>query len=345
MKVGLKRVFMKSNYTKLEKIKDIVDTKDRFLISNKETECYFSNGILFVEGTSEMQVFQYPRLRELYKFIRYVKFFSYDSNDASLKLIHPNNNKYNVSFTVLIDMDKILKYNCNNKKFSLNSDKLINPLYNKDIIKSQKLLYYNSGGRKLATFNTYQYIKKMLKTCSFEQNNTIYWLDNKLYNKLYNGINEYCSEYNVYPIRTTIEGCLVNVDNYLVVKEWLETLLGQSDIVMLNTHLMLYDNIYYKVTILRLILNGKFDNLLTLDEAKSGGLITQQFKSDIQKLNKSIGKKTSGWIISFLDYYFIHYIDVITILSEKFSKFSNDFKELNSVLQVSQDMVKSSYNE
>ena len=345
MTVGLKRVFLKSNYTKLERIKDLVDSNEIFLISNKETECYFSNGIIFVEGTTEMQLFQYPRLKELYEFIRYIKFFNYDSNDASLKLIHPNNNKYNVPFIVLVDMDKIFKYNCINKKFTLNSDKLVNPLYNKDICKSQKLLYYKKEGKKLATFNAHQYIKKVLKTCTFEQNNTVYWLDNELYRKLYNSISIYCNEYNIFPVRTTIEGCLVNVDNYLIVKEWLECLLEQTYISKLEGLLSLNSNAYYKTTIFRLILNGKFDNLLTLDEAKRGGLVNQSFISDIKNLNKFIGKKTSGWIKNFLDYYFINYIDVIQIQNDKLDKFSKDFNELNNILQSGQDMVKSSYNE
>ena len=340
MTVGLKRVFIKSNYTKLERIKDLVNTNDIFLISNKETECYFSNAILFVEGTTEMQLFQYPRLRELFKFIRYIKFFNYDSNDASLKLIHPNNNKYNVPFIVLIDMDKILRYNCASKKFTLNPDKLVNPLYNKDICKSQKMLYYKNDGRKIATFNNYQYINKVLKTGLFEQNNSLYWLDNRLYRNLNSAINIYCKEYNILPVMTTIEGCLVNVDNYLIVKEWLDCLLEPNNINKLNTLLSFNNAIHYKTTILRLILNGKFDNLLTLEEAKKGGLITKQFISDIKNLNQFVGKKTSGWINSFLDYYFTHYIDVIQIQNDKLDKFANDFDELKNILQFSEDMVR-----
>ncbi|MDF2586659.1 MAG: hypothetical protein K0S41_500 [Anaerocolumna sp.] len=340
MTVGLKRVFIKSNYTKLERIKDLVNTNDIFLISNKETECYFSNAILFVEGTTEMQLFQYPRLRELFKIIRYIKFFNYDSNDASLKLIHPNNNKYNVPFIVLIDMDKILRYNCASKKFTLNPDKLVNPLYNKDICKSQKLLYYKKDGRKSATFNKYQYINKVLKTGLFEQNNSLYWLDNRLYRNLNSAINTYCKEYNILPVMTTIEGCLVNIDNYLIVKEWLDCLLEPNNINKLNTLLSFNNAIYYKTTILRLILNGKFDNLLTLDEAKKGGLITKQFVSDIKNLNQFVGKKTSGWINSFLDYYFTHYLDVIQIQNDKLDKFANDFNELNNILQFCEGMVK-----
>lgn len=345
MTVGLKRVFLKSYYTKLEKIKDLVDTNDIFLISNKETECYFSNAILFVEGTTEMQLFQYSRLRELFKFIKYIKLFNYDSNDARLKLIHPNNNKYNVPFIVLIDMDKILKYSNRSKKFTLNKDKLVNPLFDKDLCKSQKLLYYKTEGKKIATFNLYQYINKVLKTGLFEQNNSLYWLDNRLYKNLVTAINFYCSEYNILPVMTTIEGCLVNVDNYLIVKEWLDCLLETNNINKLNDLLSNNSDVYYKTTILRLILNGKLDNLLTMEEAKKGGLITDEFIMNIKNLSQYVGKKTSGWINSFLDYYFIHYLDVIDIQSDKLKKFSNDFKELNNILQFSEDMVKLNYNE
>lgn len=345
LKVGLKRVFIKSNYTKLENIKDIVEVNDKFLISNKETECYFANGILFVEGTTEMQLFQYPRLRELYKFIKYAKFFSCDSNDASLRLIHPNNNKYNLPFIVLVDMDKVLNYNVKKKRFSPKPNNTTNPLYSKEIIQSQKLLYYDlKKKKKLSTHNKYNYIIKSLKKCTFEQNKDVFWLNNHVYNNLRVLTKEYCLNYNVYPVSTTIEGCIINKDNYNVVMEWFLTFLKQTDVVRLESLLAYSNDMSYKLTVFRLILNGKLDNLMTLEEAHKCKLVTSEFVREIKYFNNIVGDKTSGWIISFLDFYFTNYIDKIKS-NERLLNFKKHFRELAFVLQLVQDMVKSNYNE
>jgi|GEM_PF-537649 len=346
LKVGLRRLFIKSNYTKLEKIRDLVEQNDKFLISNKETECYFANGILFVEGTTEMQLFQYPRLRELFNFIKYVKFFSCDSNDASLRLISPNNNKYNLPYIVLVDMDKIIKYSIKSKKFSPKPNNTINPLYSNEILKSQKLLYYNlKKQRKLLTHNTYQFLMKSLRKCTFEQNEALFWLDNYIYYNLKTSIKNYCLKYNVYPVNTTIEGCIINDVNYNIVKTWFVSFLKQSDIAKFDTLYTIYDDVYYKISVLRLILNGKLDNLLTLDEAKQCKLVSNNFVKEIKYFNNVVGDKTSGWIINFMDYYFSNYIDKIEFSFMKLNHFKKHFRELSFILQIAQDMVKSNYNE
>lgn len=340
MNVDIKRLYMKSDYTKLEKIRDMLDLNEKYLISNKETECYFSDAIVFVEGTTEMQLFQNPHIRKLFKQLRKINFYSYESNNTSLKLIYPNNSRFNVPFKVIIDMDKILKYSFKKKKFIVNQDKLINPLFNEKITNSEKYLYYNDNGKKLSTFNLHQYINKVLSKGTFEQNSSLYWLNNNLYMNLLEAINIYCREYNVYPVCSTIEGCLVNHQNYHIVKEWFMSKINQSKLVVLDDLLNRNDDIYYKVTIIRVIMNGKLDNLLTLKEATNIHMIPNDVKLKIDELNKSVGDKTGGWVNDFLDYYFNKYIKVINEEEKKLKKFKNDFPELENILQTCIYMVK-----
>lgn len=339
------RMNMYKNYSYLEKMKNIVDEKDKFLISNKETECYFSNAIVCVEGKTEIQLLCNPRIISLFKEIKKVTFYQYNSDNQSMKLIRPDYLNFTIPHLVIVDMDKILKYQDDKKSFTLKSDGLVNPLKNQSIITNQKYMYYSE--QKHNTYNLQHEIKKVLKNFKFEEDAKMYYIKDRTLKYVMKAIQAYSLEYNVYPVTTTIEGTIVNLENLDIVLLWLDTKLNESKKAKLKTILdkdINHEGKYnknYRLIITRLILNGKLDSLKTLTESTSNKskLIAANDAKIIEELRGIVGKKTEGWVIDFINYYFNEYIDKLPTEYEKKNKFKEDFKELNIILQIITNMV------
>lgn len=337
------RVNKHNNYSYIEKMKDIIKQEDKFLISNKETECYFSNAIVCVEGKTEMQVLSNPKIISLFNKIKKITFYQYNSDNQSMKLIYPSKLNFTIPNLVIVDMDKILKYKKNKKGFEFNQDALVNPLYNTQIIQNQKYLYY--GQKKYDTYNCYRFIKKTIEKCKFEPNKKLYYIEDQYFDNMIMLVKHYCIQYNIYPVTTTIEGCIVNIQNLDIVLSWINTIFDENNINKLNEILnkdILEEgkqNNKYRLIIVRLILNGKLDILKTLKEAKKDNFIDKDDLKVIESLRKVIGGKTDGWVINFINYYFDKYIDKLPNQFEKENKFKEDFKELSQILQKITNMV------
>lgn len=96
-----------------------------------------------------------------------------------MDLIYPTQMNFSVSYLVLVDMDKILKYSYQSKKFKVNSDKLINPLYNKEVKRKQKFLFYGKGERKKKTYHQQLRINKMLDSAQYVQDSNHLYIDDR----------------------------------------------------------------------------------------------------------------------------------------------------------------------
>ena len=114
---------------------------------------------------------------------------------------------------------------------------------------------------------------------------------------------------------------------------------------------LLIDNrdIRQKSTILRLCLNGKFDTFenhgkIKNEMVKNNKDIYYSLKKEdydiIDKIKSQVGKKTSGWIGDFLEYYFKNNIDKLSTDEQKLERFKHDFEELTNILQIISNMVK-----
>lgn len=345
IRVSLNRVYINEEYTFIERIGDIVEQKEKFLITTKETECYFANAIVCIEGKSEMQVFCHPKIIKLFKGIGKIKFYQYNSDNNSMKLIHPSRSNFSIPYLTIVDMDKIIKYKDKDNTFKINSDSLVNPMFNKEIGRKEQYLYYEKGSNKYWTYNLRRYLKKTLAKSKFKQSRDMYWIEDEFFASLLKKIRIYCSEYNVLPLYTTIEGSLVNIKNVEIVIEWLESIFEIDDannlknILEKDLTILGSKNLRYRTTIIRLILNGKLDNLKTLEEAVKSNYIDKVTKTQIQKLNRKIGGKTEGWIINFMDYYFDKYIEHIDNEQNMKKIFKKDFQELSLVLQIFNHMI------
>ncbi|MFQ9115692.1 retron Eco8 family effector endonuclease [uncultured Eubacterium sp.] len=337
--ISIWRIFYKDDYSHFEKMKDIIEDNQKYLVNDLETGCYFSNALLFVEGKSERQLFCNRRLLKLYPEMKKINIVNYDSDNSSLDLIYPTQMNFSVSYLVLVDMDKILKYSYQSKKFKVNSDKLINPLYNKEVKRKQKFLFYGKGERKKKTYHQQLRINKMLDSAQYVQDSNHLYIDDRFFEKLIVEVRDYCMQYRTLPIRTTIEGAIVNEDNVEIAIEWLKTKITDEFNNELEDILTREDvtNKKYRVTIIRCCVNGKLDILKNITE--NGVQVDSTVKQNVKKISNVIGKKTGGWIQEFIEFYFQNYIDTIDDEKKKYDKFKKDFKELNFVLRQTIDML------
>ena len=115
------------------------------IITIKETECYFSDYLVYVEGETELQVFHNNKINELFPKLSKIHFYSFDSNNERLKKVHSNSLNLGIDYKLIIDMDKIIKYNDKNLKFKLGNDQLVNPIKSNNKSFSNSFRYYNSN--------------------------------------------------------------------------------------------------------------------------------------------------------------------------------------------------------
>lgn len=327
------RIYMQSGYSKIEKIRDIIDTKDTFLVNDAEAESYFSDAIIFVEGQTEIQLLRNRKLNNLFPCLKRITIYNTKSTDSVTNLILPQYTNMTVPYINILDLDKILTFDAGKGNFFITKSEL-NPLHNSNIKKKEKYLFYNKGGKKFFTYNLRQRIKAMLKCSKFIQNSTQYWIDDKKYIFLLKMVWLYCYENNVFVMRTTIEGAIVNDVNNEIVLSWLESKLHIGTFKRLCN--LLDKNptcIGYKTTILRLVLNGKLDNLEKMKKAN----VPKDVYDEVTFIRSKIGNKTSGWVIEFIDYYFDNFL--IEDDHKNKEKFEKDFPELFSVLQMINNLL------
>lgn len=327
------RLYLKNGYTEIEKMRDIVNPKDTFLIDDAEAESYFSDVIVFVEGQTEIQLLKNKNLISLFPCLRKVTIYNTKSTDSVTKLIIPRYSNTTVPYVNILDMDKILIYDIEKQQFSINK-KSINPLHNCEIIEKQKYLIFNDSDEKYYTYNLRSKIQELLKKTIIPQTFNHYWIDDENYNLLLEMIKLYCFKNNCFIMKTTIEGAIANENNNGILLSWLKEKLNSSTYLLLADLLNSVNCNEHKTTILRLILNGKLDNLFNM---KKHGLVPTDVQKQIVTIKEAIGKKTSGWIFDFLDYYFKnHLVDDNELMKDKFK---NDFPELFNLLQMMENLL------
>ncbi|MCX8074227.1 MAG: retron Eco8 family effector endonuclease [Clostridia bacterium] len=314
-----------NNYTNVEKMQGVTDYKQNIKVSEKEASFYFSSGIVFVEGVTEMELFTNGHLLSIFSFLKNIDFYSYDSDNVKLRIVHPDEKKVKIPYMLILDLDKIIKYDKASKSFSFTDDSFVNPLVNKKIELKEK--YYYTDRRK-KTLYLRRRIIGLKKNCKFYSDKYWGYIKSDYYSTFRGLIKEYCQEYNVFPLSTTVEGLLINKDNHSIVKEWLLTEKNPDDINAIYNFIESDD---YRTTVLRLIHSGKYDNLTSIIDE---GSIYNRNTLDIYRRIKNIqSSKTSGWINRFLDYFFDKYINLNGYtFREKNNIFRSYFSELSSLV-------------
>ena len=198
--------------------------ESKALVSIKETECYFSDYLVYLEGETELQVFNNPDILALYPKLSKVHFYAFDGNDSRIRKAYSNILNLGVGYKVIVDIDKILKYNQQTKKFKLANDGLLNPIKNNSKSKSDLFRFYKSTVDSEFDMCSVRTDIELLLKKEYNPVNDKHYLEGN-YENLFKKTSEYCEFNNFIVNRTTIEGELItleNIDKFLL---FLDTLL------------------------------------------------------------------------------------------------------------------------
>ncbi|WP_214758310.1 retron Eco8 family effector endonuclease [Exiguobacterium sp. S3] len=324
-KVNIFQLIQQKNSTIIKKVKAFEDSRLNKVITDKEASYYFSSGILFVEGITEYELFTSRVLKEIFPVLKRIEIFSYDSNNTTLDISHPHRRKMNIPHLLLLDSDKILNFRDSTRNFTITGD-IYNPLKNQKII--QEEMFHYGYKRKLRIVRNR--INGISSKTKFNINESTFTFDDDLYRTFRTLVKNYCKYYNVYPVETTIEGVLINKENYTFFISWITSdysRYSQKD--KLKELIEKSGSVRYKVNILRTIVEGKLDTLVQLNSAHISSLPDNAMKNGyIDALNLQKVKKGSGWVVEFIEYVYNNLNE-----KEKEKQFSLLFPELTDIIK------------
>ncbi|MFJ8458899.1 retron Eco8 family effector endonuclease [Lysinibacillus xylanilyticus] len=336
-KINVYQFKYEKNYSKIYPLNMMIEEKGKHLLSEKETSYFFEKMIVFVEGATEIQLFNSPELKDCFDILKQVSVYSFDSDIQKLRLLHPLHTDISIPFLTLLDMDKIYKYEKQNSKIVIiDGDNAINPLKNKVIAKQERLSF---GKQRNKTLNLRKRIENMINKTSFYYDNI--WgvpSGNSYHNELHKLIKEYCENYNVYPNSTTIEGVLINKNSLIYYIEWLKwkNRKNQRKIQNIDNCFSNKLSLSIKLTIARLIQKGKFDNMEIFSNKKIGKMKSNIAVAPIvESIEELMQGKTSGWVNEFIKYYFKEIIRRENLTKDEIrGKIKNDFPELYHIISL-----------
>ncbi len=98
------RFHFKDNYSKVNKMSALEDNKMKNIVTEKEASLYFARGILFVEGPTELELFNNKYLKRLFPVLNDIEIVSLNSNDIILEIINPSKRKLEIPFLILVEL-------------------------------------------------------------------------------------------------------------------------------------------------------------------------------------------------------------------------------------------------
>ena len=296
--------------------------ESKALVSIKETECYFSDYLVYLEGETELQVFNNPDILSLYPKLSKVHFYAFDGNDSRMRNVYSNILNLGIGYKVIVDIDKILKYNQQTKKFKLANDGLLNPVKNNSKSKSDLFRFYKSTVDSEFDMCSVRTDIELLLKKEYNPVNDKHYLEGN-YENLFKKISEYCEFNNFIVNRTTIEGELItleNIDKFLL---FLDTLSLTKEGKDQHNEVRAIEDIKEKTAKVICECNGR-------TEMQNCAEITYK---------RIVGEKTSGWVSEWLKFYFDEFIGSARGEESK-EQFIKDFPHLNNTLQIIESMVK-----
>ena len=325
----------KNKYTQCTEMKLLDDQREITFIQDEHVNCYFSSMIILVEGESELELLNNKYLKIMYPILTNIDIIKAESNRVIENSILPNKRKYKTPYLIVIDMDKIINVDKEKNRFNIK---------NKDgyFIYNEKENYYY-GDKRVETKYKRIRIEKMVEKCRFHYSLPFYACRDADFNQLKKCIKEYFLNYNIFTNDTTIEGMLINNENYDIFWEFYKKVIKkQEDVKELEEF---YNSLkeYNKVNLLRVLVSGKTDYLLKLEQL-------DKMYPDVKRIiNKNKIGKTCGWITLWIEYYLMNLLKIDyndknnrnkklnyellkNIDTFKFN-FYNDFIELSSLIK------------
>lgn len=314
----------KNKYTHCSEMKLLDEKRQITFIEDEHVNCYFSDMLILVEGESELELLNNKYLKILYPILKNIDIIKASSNKVIENSLLPNKRNYKTPYLIIVDMDKIIIKNKEQNKMDIK---------NKDgyfVFNNKENYYY--GKKRLETYYKRKRIEKMTEKCRFHYKLPFYSCDDQNFYELKKYIKEYFLNYNIFVNETTLEGLLVNNENYFIFWKFYKKLIGkQKDIKDLEEY---YDNLneHDKVNLLRLLVSGKTDYILKLSE------LDKMPKEIYNMIKKYITNKTSGWISLWIEYYLIY------LLRIDYTNDENKCRKLNNELLRKKEQCKDGFH-
>lgn len=318
----LYQVYYQRLYTYLRKMRSqfLIENKD--IITLNETDCYFYDAIVYVEGKTEFQLFNSYYLRLIFPKLNQVCFYLSGSDSVNLKLVSAEILNLGTRYKFLLDMDKIISYN--NQKFVFKERNTNNPLKDDRKTRSLNYQYYNEKGFK--TKECFNRIETLLQK-QYDYGPGVHYIEDDDFNELMNSIISYCKSENVIVNWSTIEGELITYEN---IEKFIEFLNSNR---ICNKKLSQHNAICS-------ISDDKEKTILILAEMNGKTELQEGSNKKRVKMNgteiETLFGKTSGWVNDWMEYYYKNYIakhDNPKLI------FKNDFPSLYRTLQIIENMV------
>lgn len=314
----------KNKYTHCSEMKLLDEKRQITFIEDEHVNCYFSDMLILVEGESELELLNNKYLKILYPILKNIDIIKASSNKVIENSLLPNKRNYKTPYLIIVDMDKIIIKNKEQNKMDIKNK-------NGYFVFNNKENYYY-GKKRLETYYKRKRIEKMAEKCRFHYKLPFYSCDDQNFYELKKYIKEYFLNYNIFVNETTLEGLLVNNENYFIFWKFYKKLIGkQKDIKDLEEY---YDNLneHDKVNLLRLLVSGKTDYILKLSE------LDKMPKEIYNMIKKYITNKTSGWISLWIEYYLIY------LLRIDYTNDENKCRKLNNELLRKKEQCKDGFH-
>lgn len=315
----ISKVYLEKNYTEVIELANSNENKHKLLISENEASYLFADYLLFVEGITEIELFSNKILRNLFPVLKKIDLVNTKSNDHVMRVLLPENNKSKIPYLILVDLDKLVGFN----NFVSNQEKMefyltniwYSPFNEKGNFRSKNKYNYakKEAKQNLKFLNNIEQYKKQ----SFPINNKWGLVEN--FDTVYQNIKSICLSYNLYPVRTTIEGVLINRNSLKYIKRWKKHSFKKINNISKENELIIY----------RLLFDGKTD------------ILTNHSKSTLlndYKIGNRISKN-SNWISEFFQFYYENILSQKQYAkdynnSEKRKRFAHDFPELYDIIKI-----------
>lgn len=345
----------KKDNTVVQTMNSVYDDK-RFLnvFSDNEARLFFSKFILFVEGSTELEIFSNREL--INKFPKLQTIDVYGTDELILKYINPSYANTSIPYLVLYDADKFIEINHLKKKLIF-IKKVIDL---KTYIKMYKKSYI--GSRQNLIYNFLKQLKEFEKSIELKMDNKLF-IENLNYTLLIKYLNEHFFKKENYMLnRTTIEETLINRESFYIFNRWLFSELRQSiansytsktpeNIIIqkkkkkiaafkafkkhINTNFITEQE---KIAAFILIFGGKTESSITTSTKNYKEELSEEYRNNIskvkedyfQKIGIKLGK-TNGWATLFLNFS-IRYIEHKYDQKEFKYEFNNCFRELYDII-------------
>lgn len=293
-------------------------------VTDDHVNSYFSRAILFVEGETELELFSNTYLHILFPKLHKIDVYKALSDKPVLNIMHPRKTHVSVPYLCLIDMDKAVGYDLSTKKYHTRSEYISSD-------SGEQYQFRNKKINKLYVYHQRKRIDAMVEKLRINYQQPLLSTRDPSHQDFVQAIHEYLLNYNVFALSTTIEGALVNQKNYDFALSFLKS--NTCEAAYNNfVHLLECSRKAEKMNYLRIAFGGKSDLWQTYKSIK------QRKKEEFQSTativdNAFIGKKASGWVTSYIHYYFTYVLKDDKLTDKTFAKQLEDEQNYILVIQ------------